>query len=67
MARQDTTASRLACAKRSSISAAASSRNSTRPVRDLARRVRAAGFSEVKEERAWSGSFVFVRGVKKPA
>jgi ubiquinone/menaquinone biosynthesis C-methylase UbiE len=36
----------------------------TRPVRDLARRVRAAGFSDVMEERMWSGTFLVVRGVK---
>jgi SAM-dependent methyltransferase len=37
----------------------------TRPVRDLTRRVRAAGFSDVREERMWSGSFVLVRGMKE--
>lgn len=37
----------------------------TRPVRDLARRVRAAGFSEVEEKRMWSGSFLIVHGVKR--
>ncbi len=36
----------------------------TRPVRDLALRVRAAGFSGVREERMWSGSFLIVHGVK---
>jgi len=37
----------------------------TRPVNELAERVRAAGFSKVVEERTWSGSFVIVRGVKE--
>ena len=37
----------------------------TRPVRELARRVRAAGFSGIREERMWSGSFLLVRGVKE--
>ena len=37
----------------------------TRPVRDLAGRIRAAGFSAVREERMWSGSFVIVRGAKE--
>lgn len=37
----------------------------TRPVRDLAERIRAAGFSGVREERMWSGSFVLVQGVKE--
>lgn len=37
----------------------------TRPVRDLAGRIRAAGFARVREERMWSGSFVLVRGVKE--
>ena len=32
---------------------------------DLARRVRAAGFSGIREERMWSGSFLLVRGVKE--
>jgi ubiquinone/menaquinone biosynthesis C-methylase UbiE len=36
----------------------------TRPVRGLARRLRAAGFAHVEEERPWSGSFVIVHGVK---
>ncbi len=39
----------------------------TRPVKDLAGRARAAGFSKVEEERIWSGSFVIVRGVKEAA
>jgi ubiquinone/menaquinone biosynthesis C-methylase UbiE len=34
----------------------------TRPVRDLAERVRAAGFTKVREERLWSGTFVIVQG-----
>ena len=29
------------------------------------RRVRAAGFSGIREERMWSGSFLLVRGVKE--
>ncbi len=37
----------------------------TRPVGDLARRMRQAGFSDVEEERMWSGAFVIVRGVKR--
>jgi len=37
----------------------------TRPVRDLARRVEAAGFSNVTEERLWSGSFLIVQGIKR--
>lgn len=36
----------------------------TRPLRDIARRIQAARFSEVREERMWSGSFLIVRGVK---
>jgi ubiquinone/menaquinone biosynthesis C-methylase UbiE len=36
----------------------------TRPVHDLSRRLRAAGFCGVKEERMWSGSFVIVHGTK---
>jgi ubiquinone/menaquinone biosynthesis C-methylase UbiE len=36
----------------------------TRPVEGLARRVKAAGFSDVKEERLWSGAFAIVGGVK---
>lgn len=36
----------------------------TRPVRDLCRRVRAAGFGGVEAERMWSGSFVIVQGVR---
>lgn len=32
----------------------------TRPVRDLPRHVLAAGFSRVREERLWSGSFVIL-------
>jgi len=36
----------------------------TRPVRDLCRRVRAAGFCDVEEERMWSGSFLVVHGAK---
>jgi len=39
----------------------------TRPVHDLAQRMRAAGFAGVREERMWSGSFVLVRGTKGPA
>lgn len=34
----------------------------THPVRDLAGRVRGAGFEDVREERLWGGSFVLVRG-----
>jgi ubiquinone/menaquinone biosynthesis C-methylase UbiE len=37
----------------------------TRPVGDLAQRLRQAGFSDVKEERMWSGAFVIVQGVKR--
>jgi ubiquinone/menaquinone biosynthesis C-methylase UbiE len=37
----------------------------TRPVRDLCQRVRAAGFSSVEAERMWSGSFLVVHGVKE--
>lgn len=36
----------------------------TRPVADLAARVRAAGFADVEEERLWSGSFSIVHAVK---
>jgi demethylmenaquinone methyltransferase/2-methoxy-6-polyprenyl-1,4-benzoquinol methylase len=36
----------------------------TRPVKNLARRIEAAGFSRVEEERLGSGSFVIVQGVK---
>jgi demethylmenaquinone methyltransferase/2-methoxy-6-polyprenyl-1,4-benzoquinol methylase len=36
----------------------------TRPVRGLCRRVRAAGFSIVSAERIWSGSFLIVHAVK---
>lgn len=36
----------------------------TRPVRALAERVRAAGFSDVEETRPWTKSFVLVRGVR---
>jgi ubiquinone/menaquinone biosynthesis C-methylase UbiE len=36
----------------------------TRPVGDLARRLRQAGFSDVEEERMWSGAFAIVHGVK---
>jgi ubiquinone/menaquinone biosynthesis C-methylase UbiE len=36
----------------------------TRPVRDLERRVRAAGFSGVKAEPMWSGSFLIVHGAR---
>lgn len=37
----------------------------TRPVENLAERMQAAGFSNVKQERIWSGSFVIVHGDKK--
>jgi ubiquinone/menaquinone biosynthesis C-methylase UbiE len=36
----------------------------TRPVRNLCHRVRAAGFCSIEAERMWSGSFVIVHGVK---
>lgn len=36
----------------------------TRPVRDICRRVRAAGFSSVAAQRIWSGNFLIVHGVK---
>jgi SAM-dependent methyltransferase len=36
----------------------------TRPVRDIAGRLRTAGFARVEEERLWSGTFVIVHGVK---
>ncbi len=34
----------------------------TRPVHGLARRVREAGFEDVREERRWGGAFAIVRG-----
>lgn len=37
----------------------------TRPVRDLCQRVRAAGFSGVEAERMWSGSFLIIHAVKE--
>ena len=37
----------------------------TRPVKNLAARIKAAGFAQVKEERLASGSFVIVQGVKE--
>ncbi len=37
----------------------------TRPVKNLTERVKAAGFSHVEEERLASGSFVVVQGVKE--
>jgi demethylmenaquinone methyltransferase/2-methoxy-6-polyprenyl-1,4-benzoquinol methylase len=37
----------------------------TRPVHSLMPRVRATGFSEVVEERIWSGSFLIMHGVKR--
>lgn len=36
----------------------------TRPVGDLAGRLRGAGFSEVQEQRPWSGGFVLVHGLR---
>ena len=36
----------------------------TRPVRDIRRRVEGAGFSGVEEERMWGDSFLIVHGVK---
>lgn len=38
----------------------------TRPVRSLLERVRAAGFTEVREERLWRGTFTIVRGSVPP-
>lgn len=35
------------------------------PVHDLCRRVRAAGFSDVEEERMWSQTFLIVHGAKR--
>jgi ubiquinone/menaquinone biosynthesis C-methylase UbiE len=37
----------------------------TRPVEKLRERMTAAGFSQVEEQRIWSGSFVIVHGVKE--
>jgi ubiquinone/menaquinone biosynthesis C-methylase UbiE len=39
----------------------------TRPVRNLSPRLRAAGFSTATEERMWSGNFLIVHGLKGPA
>jgi ubiquinone/menaquinone biosynthesis C-methylase UbiE len=37
----------------------------TRPVWDICRRVRAAGFSDVQAQRIWSGNFLIVHGAKR--
>lgn len=39
----------------------------TRPVADLAKRIEAAGFTHVEEERSGAGSFVIVQGMKEAA
>jgi len=36
----------------------------TRPVRDIAARVRAAGFVNIREERRWGGSFSIIEATK---